>query len=62
MPKVGNKHFSYTEKGKAAARKEAKRTGKKVENAKGYSGGGVVTARGSGAATRGAQCTVTKGG
>ena len=62
MPKVGSKKFSYTKKGKAAARKEAKRTGKKVEKAKGYAHGGVVTARGSGAATRGDQFTVTKGG
>ena len=28
MPIVGSKHYSYTPKGKAAARKEAKRTGK----------------------------------
>jgi len=30
MPKVGKKHFSYTAKGKAAAAKYAKKTGKKV--------------------------------
>jgi hypothetical protein len=30
MPKVGNKHFSYTAKGVAAAKAEAKRTGKKM--------------------------------
>jgi len=30
MPKVGNKKFSYTAKGKAAAAKAAKKTGKKV--------------------------------
>ena len=36
MPKVGKKHFSYTEKGKKAARKYAKKTGKKVTKKKGY--------------------------
>jgi hypothetical protein len=30
MPKVGKKHFSYTAKGVAAAKAEAKRTGKKI--------------------------------
>lgn len=30
MPKVGKKHFSYTKKGKAAAKKFAKKIGKKV--------------------------------
>ena len=30
MPKVGKKHFSYTAKGKAAAKKYAKKTGKKM--------------------------------
>jgi hypothetical protein len=30
MPKVGSKHFSYTAAGYAAAKKEAKKTGKKV--------------------------------
>ena len=56
MPKVGNKHFAYTDAGEAAAHAEAKSTGKKVE--KGYAKGGSVTkppkgydvARGSGAA------------
>ena len=28
MPKVGTKHFSYTPKGEAAAKREAARTGK----------------------------------
>jgi len=28
MPKVGKKHFSYTAKGKAAAKRYAKKTGK----------------------------------
>lgn len=36
MPRVGKdkaaKHFPYTEKGKSAARRHAKRTGKKVVN------------------------------
>jgi hypothetical protein len=30
MPKVGGKHYSYTKAGMAAAKKEAKRTGKKI--------------------------------
>jgi hypothetical protein len=34
MPKVGGKHYSYSAKGKAAARAAAKRTGKKVTHAK----------------------------
>ena len=28
MPKLGKKHYPYTKKGKTAARKAAKRTGK----------------------------------
>lgn len=32
MPKVGNRHFSYSEKGRKAARAYAKKTGKKVTN------------------------------
>ena len=32
MPKAGKKKFPYTEKGKKAAKKYAKRTGKKVSN------------------------------
>ena len=31
MPKVGNKKFAYTAKGKAAAKKYAKKTGKKMK-------------------------------
>ena len=31
MPKVGKKKFSYTKKGKKAASKYAKKTGKKVK-------------------------------
>ena len=31
MPKVGNKHFAYTEKGKKAAMAEAKKTGKPIK-------------------------------
>lgn len=31
MPKVGKKHFAYGPKGVAAAKTEAKRTGKSVE-------------------------------
>jgi len=34
MPKVGKKKFPYTAKGKAAAKAEAKKTGKKMT--KGY--------------------------
>jgi hypothetical protein len=34
MPKVGKRKFSYTKKGKAAAKKLAKKTGKKVKNMK----------------------------
>jgi hypothetical protein len=30
VPKVGNKKFSYTKKGKAAAKKHAKKTGKRM--------------------------------
>lgn len=30
MPKVGNKHFPYTKKGKADAKKAAKKMGKKM--------------------------------
>lgn len=30
MPKVGNKKFSYTKKGKAAAKRYAKKTGKRM--------------------------------
>jgi hypothetical protein len=34
MPKVGKRHYAYTPKGKAAAKKAAKRTGKKMTNTK----------------------------
>jgi|TARA_R110002012_G_C11417452_1_gene587808 hypothetical protein len=34
MPKVGSKKFSYTKKGKAAAKSYAKKTGKKVKSKK----------------------------
>ena len=34
MPKVGNKHFSYSDKGKKAAQAYAKRTGKTVRRGK----------------------------
>ena len=36
MPKVGNKKFPYTDKGKKAATSHAKKTGKKVKSKKGY--------------------------
>ena len=32
MPKVGGKKFAYTKKGKKAAKKHAKKTGKKVKS------------------------------
>tara|TARA_R100000664_G_C2758692_1_gene147819 strand:+ start:2482 stop:2586 length:105 start_codon:yes stop_codon:yes gene_type:complete len=31
MPRVGKKKFAYTAKGKAAAKKHAKKTGKKMK-------------------------------
>jgi len=34
MPKVGKKHFSYSKKGKEAAKAYAKKTGKKVTRKK----------------------------
>jgi hypothetical protein len=34
MPKVGKRHFSYSAKGKAAAKRYAKKTGKKMTNTK----------------------------
>ena len=34
MPSVGRKKFSYTKKGKTAAKKYAKKTGKKVKKRK----------------------------
>ena len=34
MPKVGGKKFSYSKKGKAAAKAYAKRTGKNITKAK----------------------------
>ena len=34
MPKVGKKKFAYTTKGKADAKKHAKKTGKKVKSKK----------------------------
>ena len=38
MPKVGSKKFSYTKKGKAAAKRESKKSGKKVVSTKRSSG------------------------
>tara|TARA_Y100001968_G_C18838670_1_gene472514 strand:- start:104 stop:223 length:120 start_codon:yes stop_codon:yes gene_type:complete len=34
MPKIGKKKFPYTKKGKAAAKKYAKKTGKKITKKK----------------------------
>jgi len=36
MPKVGKKHYSYTAKGRTAAKREAKRTGRKMTSRKRY--------------------------
>jgi hypothetical protein len=36
MPMVGKKEFPYTPKGKKAAKKEAKKTGKPMKKAKNY--------------------------
>jgi len=36
MPKVGRKKFSYSSKGKAAAKRYARKTGKKVKSRKKY--------------------------
>ena len=38
MPKVGGKKFSYTKAGKAAAKKYAKRTGKRMTKSKSKKG------------------------
>jgi hypothetical protein len=42
MPMVGKKEYPYTAKGKAAAKAEAKKTGKPMKKAKGYNMGGPV--------------------
>ncbi len=34
MPKVGGKSYSYSAKGRAAAKRASKRTGKPVKNAR----------------------------
>ena len=34
MPKVGSKHYAYTPRGYAAAKKASKATGKKITNTK----------------------------
>ena len=44
MPQVGKKHFAYTAKGKAAAKREAKEKGLKVKYAMG--GGAIHKPRG----------------
>ena len=43
MPRVGDKHYPYTAKGKAAAKAAAKRKGVKVSHGKGYKEGGAVS-------------------
>ena len=42
MPMVGKKEYPYTAKGKAAAKAEAKKTGKPMKKAKGYNMGGSL--------------------
>ena len=32
MPKVGSRHFSYSKKGRTAAKRYARKTGKKVSH------------------------------
>ena len=34
MPKVNGRHFAYSKKGKAAAKKYAKKSGKKIKKKK----------------------------
>jgi hypothetical protein len=34
MPKVGKKNYSYSAKGRAAAKRASKRTGKPIKNAR----------------------------
>lgn len=51
MPKVGNKTFSYSAKGKKAAKQYAAKTGQSMKS--GYKKGGKVKVRGTGAATKG---------
>ena len=40
MPRVGKKHFPYTEEGKKSAKKESKKTGKRMKTS--YTTGGKV--------------------
>ena len=42
MPNVGGKKFGYDKKGRAAASKEAKKTGKPMKKKAGYSKGGMA--------------------
>tara|TARA_R110002074_G_scaffold274277_1_gene445802 strand:+ start:2229 stop:2372 length:144 start_codon:yes stop_codon:yes gene_type:complete len=42
MPNVGGKKFSYDAKGKAAAKAEAKKTGKPMTKKAGYMKGGMA--------------------
>ena len=42
MPEVNGKHFSYDRKGRAAARREAKRTGRKMQTGYSYGNPGKV--------------------
>ena len=52
MPIVGRKKFSYTRKGVAAAKAEAKKTGKGISMKKGYKKGGVAKKKAGGAAKK----------
>ena len=49
MPEVNDKKFPYTEKGKADAKKEAKKSGKKMKTKK-YMAGGMAMPGAGGAA------------
>ena len=52
MPIVGKKKFSYTRKGLAEAKAEAKKTGKGISMKKGYKKGGVAKKKAGGAAKK----------
>ena len=52
MPTVGRKKFSYTRKGVAEAKAEAKKTGKGISMKKGYKKGGVAKKKAGGAAKK----------
>ena len=53
MPKVGTKHYPYTEKGKAAAKKAAARTGMPMKMPKGMPPKGMPMKGGMSSAMKG---------